>query len=438
LALANPGVTLAIKGLCQQSVSITSAFQSGILITNETGVKGAALVSDDGIEGQVEIGGPIQVTISGISLTADASDLGAPGVLSVTGANVAIINAEIADGWRNGIVASGNAVVSLLNTTVSGNGHAGIAGQGDGIRASNGTHVFLGQHSADGSADAANAVTVSGNAGNGVSVQSDSSVEMAGGAIEGNEGIELLVSGSSSANIFDAQIRQTGPFAIKRGFAVEVFQASRVALWQGAAIDAGVFGGGAFVSSASSLMMLNSRIVNATTNQPTARASGGSEIVLAGGDTLANAAGPVVGLDHSASLVQGQGTELGPAMSGEPLSPTPPGDTITGNGVISLESNVELGFTPSIPVTWNGNLSVILNSALRLDGGATLTGAVLIEHSSYGFFLGANVIAGGVTCPAGAANSHVLLTAGASVLTAWSGGSNAVAMTPAANGCLGF
>ena len=404
IALANPGAILAITGLCQQQITISSVLDAGLTITNETGLAGASLIAGDGIEGQIVVSGPLQVAISGITLEGSASDLGYQSVLSIFGSNVTIGNAQIVNGWRNGVVASANGVATILNTAVSGNGMAKVAGQCDGIRASDGARLFLGQYNQDGSIDGGNAVTVENSAGNGITVLSGSSLALIGGTIEGNGGNQIFVSGSSAAGIFGTTIMQLQAPNVAEAYAVEVYQASRLFLAQSASIDAGSYGGGVAVASASSLVLLNATLSNDTASYPTLAASGVSHLILSGGNIIDNTAGATaVALDHGSSLVQGQGADLAPVVAGVPMADDPPGDTITGNGTVQTQSDMELGTGAATPSSWTGSIAVTQNSAFRMDGGMSISGALTLQQGSNGFFNtnagGLNVVASGVSCP---------------------------------------
>ena len=78
-------------------------------------------------------------------------------------------------------------------------------------------------------------------------------------------------------------------------------------------------------------------------------------------------------------------------------------DTITGNGSVQIESNMELGTGGTTPSSWTGIITVAQNSSLRMDGGITVTGAVKLTQASNGFFNisngGQNIVTGGVSCP---------------------------------------
>jgi hypothetical protein len=442
VALANPGAILAITGFCQEQVTISSVLQSGITITNDTGLTGASLSGTDGIEGQLVISGPIQVTIVGLTLEGSSSDLGYPSVVSVLGSNVAIANSNITSGWRNGLIVAGNGVATILNTSVTGNGAANIAGQCDGIRASDGGRVFLGEQNPDSSIDTANAVTLENNACNGVSILSGSGLTVAGGTIAGNGGIEVFVDGSSAASVFGATIEQQATPNVAEAAAVDVFQTSRLFLAQGTTVDAGAFGSGVMVGSASSLATVNTTISNDAAAYPTVWVSGVSHAILAGGNEIdaEAASATAIQLDHGSSLVQGQDSDLGPVFAGAPLANAPNGDTIIGNGLIEVQSDMELGTGATTPSTWTGNITTEQNSAFRMDGGITITGLVSLQQGSNGFFNnnagGLNVVGNGVRCPwTTNAGSHV--SAPQKVLFSPTG-AQAVTVGDVSPDCLGF
>jgi len=351
------------------------------------------------------VSGLIQVTISGLTLEGPSSDLGYPAVLEIDNSTVTIENAQIISGWRNGMAVSHNAMARLLNTTVSGNGMLNVSGQCDGIRAEGGSRVYLGQYTGSGAVDTANTVTVVSNACNGVSLVSASSLTLVGGTIEGNGGIEIFLNGTSDAGIFGATIQQQHAPNVAEAAAVYAYQASRVMLGLGTSVEAGAYGSAVVVTSASSLAVLDTNLSNTTTSYPTLQASGVSHVILSGGNTIANTAsgGTAVALDHGSSLVQGQGADLVPSITGQPLAIDPAGDTITGNGAVQVQSDIEIGTGAANPSSWSGSIAVTQNSAFRMDGGMSISGAVTVQQGSNGFFNnaagGLNVVTGGVMCP---------------------------------------
>ncbi len=442
IAEANPGAILAITGICEQAVTIASVLDAGIAITNDTGVIGAALVATDGIAGELVVNGPIAVTITGITLEGPSSDLGYPAVLGVANGDVVIENAQIVNGWRYGMAVSHNAVARLLNATVSGNGQSNIPGQCDGIRALGGARLYLGRYTPSNTIDTANAVTVENNACNGVTLVTASSLSLVGGTIEGNGGIQIFVTGTSDAGMSGATIVQQQASNLSEAAAVYAYQASRVLVGPGTTIAAGTYGSAVVVASASSLALSDASVGNANAGYPTVWASGVSHVALSSGNRIANNAGggTAIALDHGSSLVQGMGADLGPSITGEPLSIVPAGDIITGNGTVETQSDIEIGTGAAFPSSWTGSIAVSQNSAFRMDGGISISGAVTLEQGSNGFFNnsagGLNIVAGGITCPwSTSPSAHV--SAPAKVLLS-AAGPQAVTIGAVSPDCLGF
>jgi hypothetical protein len=408
IASANPGAVLAITGLCQQQVVVSSAFDLGVTLTNETGLAQAALVSSDGIEGQIQIVGPLQIAISGITLEGPASDPGYDGVVAVNDGSAVIANAQIINGWRTGLLATANATATLYNTVVAGNGRADIAGMSDGVRATDGGRIVLGSTNADGTIDAANTVTVENNAGGGVSALSNSSIFMAGGSIEGNGASQVALDGASAAILVATQIVPTAPTVWSQNFAVQIMHASKLLLADGASVAAGSFAGGILSGSASSLVLTGASVTNANTSAPAVQATGNSSLILAGGNTITNSAasGTAIEIDHSSSLTQSPGSSLVGEFVGAPAAAVPVADTIAGAGLVEDQSSMELGVGNAVSgasLVWTGAITVAQNSMFRMSGGASISGGVTLTQASNAFFNtlngGSNTVAGGITCP---------------------------------------
>jgi hypothetical protein len=407
IASANPGAILAITGICQQQVAIASVLQWGLAITNSSGNTQAPLDTGDGIAGQVQIIGPIMVSINGIAIAGPATDQGYLSVVSVLGGHLVITNAQIANGWRNGLVAGAKGTVVATHTTIEGHGAANIAGEADGIRIMQGSALMLGDENSDGTVNAADAVTVTNNAGNGVVALGNSTVTIAGGTIQGNGANQLFLAGAAEASLFGAQVTQTAPSALPANFAIQAMQSSKLLLMQGASVQGGGGSGGALVTSSSSLAMIDSSIANSSAF-PTLEASGSSNVLLSGGNTVTNGApnGIAVEIDHSSSLMQTVIARLSAEFASAPLAPVAAADTIIGAGLIQEQSSMELGvgLVGGIAgLAWTGGITVVQNSAIRLSGGTSISGSVTLGQGSNGFFNvtkgGTNSVVGAVNCP---------------------------------------
>ena len=417
VASANPGAILAITGICQQHVAIASVLQWGLTLTNHSGNPQSPLDTGDGLAGQLQIVGPLQIAINGITLEGPASDQGDVSVVSVRGAWVAISNAQLINGWRNGLVIDAKGSAVITHTTIAGHGAADIAGEADGIRVMRGSALALGDAASDGSITAADAVTVADNTGNGIAALGASTVTIAGGTIQGNGASQLFIAGASEANLLGTQVIQTGASVLPGNFAIQAMQSSKVLLMQGSSIQAGTAAGGVFGSSASSLTMIGSSVTNSIAFVPAIEASGSSSLLLAGANTVANGAanGIAIEIDHSSSLMQTAVWPLSAEFAGVPVVAVPAAETISGAGLVQEQSSIDLGvglIGGGNGLVWNGAITVEQNSSFRMSGAASISGSVTLGQGSNGFFNvtrgGTNTVAGGVSCPwATVPSSHV-------------------------------
>ncbi len=86
-------------------------------------------------------------------------------------------------------------------------------------------------------------------------------------------------------------------------------------------------------------------------------------------------------------------------------------DTVTGNGVLQLQSTADLGaglVSGNPTLVWTtgaGGINVSQNSSLRFEGGVAITGQVILAQGSNGFVNSAkapgtpNTINGSIYCP---------------------------------------
>jgi hypothetical protein len=449
LAIANatPNSVLAIKGICQQDVTIAMATNWGVTLTNDTGNTGAALVPTDGVMGELAVTGPLAVAINGITLEGTATDEGLPAnVVLQNGASATIANAQIVNAQRVGLSLEA-ATATVVNSVVSGNGIALATNASDGIHAVGGSHLKFGAVNGDGSIDASDAVTVSGNMGNGLFIGSDSRLVMTGGSIAGNAGDQILAAGSALVALYGTSVSQTSAPAAPGSFAIQGIGTTTVTLGGGATVTAGTVAGGVQVLNASALILLGADISNDSKTLPTIDASGNSNIVLAGGNQIANsaAAGTAIEVDHEASLLQTLSGELASSMTTGPMSATPSADTIVGAGTAQMESSMDVGIgflSGAASLTWTGTVAISQNSIFRMSGGATIDGVLTLAQGSNGYFNNSNggtgnVVTGGVTCPGNVAASHV--TAGANtVLLAPGSSTSAVTFGAAPPACSSF
>jgi hypothetical protein len=149
--------------------------------------------------------------------------------------------------------------------------------------------------------------------------------------------------------------------------------------------------GAVLVAANSSIVLNGASIQSSSALQPAIEASVMSSIILAGGNNICagslsgsactpSAGGTAIEVDHSASLLHQQGNTLGFGNGAE---------SITGKGTTLMQSSMELGQGPvggAFGLVWTGVLSVGQNSAIRMQSGVHITGAVQISAASNGYF----------------------------------------------------
>jgi hypothetical protein len=161
----------------------------------------------------------------------------------------------------------------------------------------------------------------------------------------------------------------------------------------------------------------------------------GSTLLSLGGNTIRNSAsgGSAITIENASTFHQRNESMLGTLLTA---------DTITGSGIVQVQSNMELGTGASTPSAWTGSISVQQNSSFRMDGGMTISGLVQLAQASNGFFNvangGKNVVAGGVTCTGTAAGAASHIAGPANVVTSSGGSTSAVTIGTTPPACLGF
>jgi hypothetical protein len=211
-------------------------------------------------------------------------------------------------------------------------------------------------------------------------------------------------------------VTQTGASTLPNNFAMQAMQSSRIMLMQGASVAGGAAAGGVLAMSSSSLTTMGSSIASAA-SWPAIEASGNSNVLLSGGNTVTNSApgGTVVEIDHSSSLMQIAAAPLSPEFAGVPAIAPSTADGLTGMGLVQEQSSIDLGVGlvgGNAGLIWNGSIAVAQNSSFRLSGGVSISGGVTLGQGSNGFFNlakgGGNSVIGGVSCPwVSVPSSHV-------------------------------
>ncbi|HUB98025.1 MAG TPA: right-handed parallel beta-helix repeat-containing protein [Stellaceae bacterium] len=448
IANATPNSVLAILGMCQEDVTIASAIDWGITITNDTGNLSGAYVSSDGIIGHVTIAGPVPVAINGIVLEGTATDTGIAGtVLLERGASVTITNAQIAYGQRNGVALQESSTAEIDNVSIYSNGIAGIANASNGISAVGGSHVELGAMNSNGSINAPAGVSISQNTGNGLFVGADSRLTMSSGAVYGNLGIQIMAVGSALVTLADTFVAQSSAPPAPAAYAIEGMGTTTLTLLDGTTVEGGGYAGAVQVASSSALILVGVSLSNNLSSEPTVNASVNSSIDLSGGNQITNNAsgGVAAQIDHMSGLYQALYGGSAAALAPGPWTATPNTDTITGAGISVMDSTVDLGvglLGGNQSLVWNGTVTMSQSSTFRMSGGATINGSLTLAQGSNGYFSNANggsgnVVTGGVTCPGTVAVSHVAAPAN-TVLLAPGSSTSAVTLGATPPSCPSF
>jgi len=336
----------------------------------------------------------------GATLVFNSSDLGASGTATVISSN-------------HGVgIALTDATLDMDKANITDN-------LGDGIDASVGSSVTI------------NGGTISANDGGGINV-SHSVVKLRGGlTVSGNSG------GPPITALYSSIDEKSGTYTAPGTLGKPTLYAYRSNLvLNGTTLSGpnnsntlGAYGG-------SSVLLYNTSISSADSTDATLVAADGTTVTSAGKNIIHNTS------NGSVMLVTNAGNfheETYPALQSS-FAFTPGADTITGTGSVQVESNIELGTGAATPSGWTGTITVAQNSAMRMDGGITVTGAVKLTQASNGFFnvsnSGENIVTLGVTCPFTTnASAHV---AGNANVLLMSGGASAVTIGNTSPDCLGF
>jgi hypothetical protein len=367
-ALANatllPGGTYEIAGNCVGDVTITA---SNVTLRNFD------VHSADTITGNVTVTGARNVTLFGNNagnilglqiLGATSDEAGQPAALHLLArASVKLENIEILGPQENGILAEQNATVVVQDSIVTFAGQAGHPDQGNGIVAQDGATAILQTTTGESEAVQVSASlgyeilattgTIIINGANGFLVRSTGI-----GAISATAGSSVRIAGGLSGGLVEAL-----------GSAPTIF-----------------------LSGSSSLLLQDVSVTGQSAAVPVIQVSTGSSFQSAGGNSVCTAAcdpsGFAVEIDHGSSMVELNGS---------------PADAVTGAGMVQEQSSIELGTGAATPSSWVGTVTAQQNSSLRMSGGMAITGQIVLDQASNGFFNlgngGTNAVSGGVACP---------------------------------------
>jgi hypothetical protein len=403
-----PGDVIEITGICVEDVTVRT---SNLQLTNRNGPDALSDSDVDGIKGQLEIDGAQQIVITGLALGdftgtfsfASASD---DALLYVHGgATVTVQHTALESSPGLGIYVRRASEVFLMSDHIEDND-------------SNGIEIITGSKAVLGADDGSLSVLVEGNGGDGVTVDSGSSVVIQSAQINENANRQLAVLGASSAHVTGS----AASVALQKCFtapdtpcgnAVEVWNGSSLRVDDGASVSSvnssSVETSAILLEGSSTLLAASAQILSPS-GPTTIEASDNSVIALAGGNSICSGTcgtgttGTAITADRVSTLMQVAPAQFGYADLA---------DTIYGGGVMTLQSTADLGMgpigtgtTPSLTwTTGSAGIDAAQNSSFRLEGGVSITGALSLAQASNGFFnltnggTAPNVVSGGVSCP---------------------------------------
>jgi len=391
------------------------------------------------IQGQIEVYGTLMFCGSGVVLEGDGTN---SVVLWVHDSSTLLIQGcPIQNGGNDGIYAERGAIVDF-----GGPGNSIVNNGNHGIEASDGVTIRLGAivPNPGGTPDPTQAVTISGNAADGIHMSGTANLHAYDASITGNGQNALFLSDASSARFTGGTI--TAPTSGTMPWAIQVHGASSLrldsvdeTLGGAAAAPNGIIlastnssvtvyettltqnsgstnpaiqasgaasvtienanvtgaGNGALSLGANSSATLYGSIISDNGSgsgcgnlKPVINAAGGSTINLAGGNTIRNTVNSfALNVQNASTLFQGGATTLLPGAGFSNAV-----DTVDGSACIKTYSNMELGATKDTGsgLEWNGPgliITVQQTSLARLDGNnLTINGELLFDQGADGYF----------------------------------------------------
>jgi hypothetical protein len=431
------GDLVEINDFCNQVVEIRT---NNVTLSGPAGNSAApsgpptAFALTNGVSNQVLVAGAHGVIIndimigasaSTVSLTTSGFDFAGDSLLTIVdGGQVDLVGAQIINSSTRGIYVDGNSEIRAVSSYIFENG-IGNTNQADnmGIYASGASSVFLGKSSGT------DPTTVASNLGDGIRVAAASSLIVNAGTVTGNSQKQIFAVGSSSVvlnggNAFTSNgnvplVSVSAASNTNTDISVAIEDGSSLLVENQASVSSGSSGTTIAAYGSGTVMLEGSFISGGIT---TVQVTGGSLLALAGGNYICNgllttstltptctafsgASDVAIEVDHVGAL-----DDLG-AIAGFNFAPQT--DTITGPGVLQLQSTADLGAGqisggPSLLWTTGSNgISVAQNSSLRLEGGVTITGAVDLAQGSNGFVnrtktpgvTDPNTVTAGILCP---------------------------------------
>lgn len=437
----SPGDIVEILNVCLGDVTIPVSNLTITSHNDQPPLSGAP----DGFDGQVEITNASNISFNYLTLSGPTGGF-TPGTSNFTGSEVANLyvhdggtaslnnNTLVVSGPMNGIrISRSAAIVMTSGSDVGYNGLANVTGYKDGVAITEG-----------GSLSADNTTEIYNNAnGVGIALDDNASAELSSFTISGNGAGQILATNGSSVHLNGASVtQQTGTNP-----AVQILGRSSLVA-AGGSIE-NTTGGAIVASGASNVILHGEWILSLAQQQSAAEASANSSIILAGGNTIVNngSGGVAIQIDHSSSLLQENGAQLGYSNAAE---------TISGAGSVQEQSAIDLGRgtisgVPSLTWTLSGSeaINVQQNSTFKLSGGATISGGtgIKLQQGANGVLSEANGGTNSATimCTNSANNpfAHLLNTAASPVIPTYNlnevlAGISGAINPGQINVCLGF
>jgi hypothetical protein len=309
------------------------------------------------------------------------------------GAHANVVTGAIANNGGDGIDITDAAVSFNTNYLGSASPMAVTANSGDGIYIDSGildidqaniqsnvgggpnNNAGWGIEADDGATVKVGAGTIASNSGGGINMDNGTVVYVEGTTISDNAGGPALQAPYSTAYLKSSTVSvpsTLGQPAILAYHSALQLKSSMVT-GPGDANTLAALGG-------STVLLYQTSITASDAKDATVLASDGSTVDSVGGNTIQNAAAvdPAITISNASTFHESANSVLAHYF-------TPSADTIRGTGTVQVQSNLELG-TGTTASSWIGNITVLQNSSVRLDGGLTVTGSVILSQGSNGFF----------------------------------------------------
>lgn len=374
------GDLIEITNTCLGNITIAT---DDLVLTNHNDTTMSPLIEDlvsfsDGIAGQVEVASARNVVVRNLGLvSSNASSSNGANLYVHDGATLTAQHDFIQVATSGtGIEITGNAALSLIDS------HVYMQSAQYAILADNGAVLWMGN--SDGTEPSRIDGTFTGNPGLAtIALKEHSAADIYSSSIAAFANNQIYAIGNSSVHLRGAQLPNPGIGANTVGPTVQVVGGSSLSVdtlanGTGTTINGS---GGILLAGASSAILNSATLSSQSTQMPTIEASVNSSIILAGGNTVSNAAsgGVAIEVDHTSALLQQSGSVLGYTDAPE---------TISGAGSVLMQGSADLGQGPvsgAAGLVWNGTVSAQQNSSFRMQGGAHITGAVRLSQQSNGF-----------------------------------------------------